>query len=392
MLRVIYIKMIHMFTKPSCPACDSAKSLFVKHNVTIDTIEVVSNLYDVVNRYPHINTDSIISFPVFKITDDMSTLYNTDQILQKYGEEILIENENRYVMFPIQYPVVWNMYEKALASFWNVTEIDFSRDTHDFDNVLSNNDKHFVKTVLAFFAASDGIVNENLARNFSDEVQIPEARAFYSYQQFNETIHSHTYSLMIDRYIVDPQEKHRLLTSIHTIPSVRKKADWAKRWINSTSNPCFAKRLVAFACVEGIMFSGSFCAIFWLKKRGLMSGLSFSNELISRDEGTHQDFAVLLYSMLKNKLTYDEICDIVIEAVQHEKEFITSALPCNLVGMNNDLMATYVGTSRTDLCFKWGTNAYSIQRTRSISWKPLACVAKQTFSRNVSVNTQRRVS
>ena len=281
------------------------------------------------------------------------------------------------------------MYEKALASFWNVTEIDFSRDTH-FDNVLSNNDKHFVKTVLAFFAASDGIVNENLARNFSDEVQIPEARAFTVISSLTKPFTA-TYSLMIDRYIVDPQEKHRLLTSIHTIPSVRKKPDWARRWINSTSNPCFAKQLVAFACVEGIMFSVRSCAIFWLKKRGLMSGLSFSNELISRDEGTHQDFAVLLYSMLKNKLTYDEICDIVIEAVQHEGvHHVRAALQSG--GHEQRPYGDLRGVHRGQTYASNGVQMHIQFRTRSISWKPLACVAKQTFSRNVSVNTQRRVS
>ena len=337
--------MLQIFTKPSCPACDTLKHLCIKHNIHIDKICTVSSVNEVIKKYEkdgiELNTESITQFPFFKIGDDIK-LYNTKELLNKRGEELLMENDNRYVLFPITYPAIWNMYEKALASFWNVTEIDFSRDTNDFDNILSTNDKHFVKTVLAFFAASDGIVNENLARNFSDEVQIPEARAFYSYQQFNETIHSHTYSLMIDRYITDVQEKNRLLRSIHTIPAVSKKAEWAKRWINDVQTPCFAKRLIGFACVEGIMFSGSFCAIFWLKKRGLLPGLSFSNELISRDEGTHLDFAVLLYSMLRNKLTQKEVSEIVIEAVDHEKEFITTALPCNLVGMNNKLMETYI--------------------------------------------------
>ena len=337
--------MLQMFTKTNCPDCEKTKQLFVKHNIHIDQIFTMSSVNEVIKKYEkdglELNCDSIKYFPFFKTDNDIK-LYTTEEILSKRGEELLLENENRYVLFPITYPNIWNMYEKALASFWNVTEIDFSRDTYDFDNVLSTNDKHFVKTVLAFFAASDGIVNENLARNFSDEVQIPEARAFYSYQQFNETIHSHTYSLMIDRYITDAQEKNRLLRSIHTIPAVTKKADWAKRWINNTQTPCFAKRLIGFACVEGIMFSGSFCAIFWLKKRGLLPGLSFSNELISRDEGTHLDFAVLLYSMLRNKLTQQEVNEIVSEAVDHEKEFITTALPCNLVGMNNKLMSTYI--------------------------------------------------
>lgn len=333
---------MEIYTKTNCQSCQTAKYTLLRHNVHA-TVVKVSGVHDIIKRFPDIDLDSehVSYFPIFKVQDDCR-LYDTDKFIELFGEPMLTDNPNRHVLFPVQYPSIWNMYEKALASFWTVNEIDFAGDCQQFDNDLSDNERHFVKNVLAFFAASDGIINENLARNFSDEVQIPEARAFYSYQQFNETIHSHTYSLMIDRFIKNNQEKQRLFQSIFTIPSIQKKANWALKWIDKDTTPCFAKRLVAFACVEGIMFSGSFCAIYWLKKRGLMPGLSFSNELISRDEGTHQEFAVLLYSMLRNKLTGEEVYEIVKEAVSHEQEFITSALPCNLVGMNSDMMTKYI--------------------------------------------------
>ena len=265
-----------------------------------------------------------------------------DEFVNEFGELILKPNPNRHVLFPIEHTSLWNMYEKAVASFWTVNEIDFSRDEHDYENVLTSDERFFINHILAFFAASDGIVNENLARNFSDEVQISEARAFYSYQQFNETIHSHNYSLMIDRYVKDKSKRMKLFDGIHTVPAIAKKADWATRWISKENCPCFAKRLIGFACVEGVMFSGSFCAIFWLKKRGLMPGLSFSNELISRDEGTHQDFAVMLYKMLRRPLSQLEVETIIKEAVDHEQEFIQDAIPCRLVGMNETLMSQYI--------------------------------------------------
>jgi ribonucleoside-diphosphate reductase beta chain len=253
-------------------------------------------------------------------------------------EILLEENKDRFVLFPIKYPQIWEMYKKAEASFWTAEEIDLSQDQKDWDK-LNDGERHFITNVLAFFAASDGIVNENLAVNMMNEVQLPEARCFYGFQIMIENIHSETYSLLIDSYIKDPQEKHRLFNAIETVPCVKKKADWALRWINNGS---FAERLIAFAAVEGIFFSGSFCSIFWLKKRGLMPGLSFSNELISRDEGLHCDFACLLYSMLNEKLPEQSVQALIRDAVEIEQDFVTSALPVGLIGMNAKMMSQYI--------------------------------------------------
>ena len=255
-------------------------------------------------------------------------------------EIILSEEENRYVIFPIKQEPIWHMYKKAVSSFWTPEEIDLSKDMDDFTK-LKDDEQHFIKNVLAFFAASDGIVNENLVERFCNEVKILEAKFFYGFQVAIENIHSETYSLLIDTYIKDVQEKSRLLNAIDTIPSVKKKADWALKWINDKEST-FGKRVIAFAAVEGIFFSGSFCSIFWLKKRGLMPGLCFSNELISRDEGLHTEFAVLMYSMLQDKPTQEEVIQIIQEAVQIEKEFITESLPCSLIGMNGILMKQYI--------------------------------------------------
>ncbi len=255
-------------------------------------------------------------------------------------EPLLKENPNRFVLFPIKHDDIWQMYKKAEASFWTAEEIDLSQDMNDWENKMSADEKHFIKHVLAFFAASDGIVNENLAQQFFGEVQAPEAKCFYGFQIAIENIHSETYSLLIDTYIKDPQEKDKLFHAMETVPAVKKKAEWALRWINNHNS--FAERIVAFAAVEGIFFSGSFCSIFWLKKRGIMPGLSFSNELISRDEGLHCDFACLLYSHLVNKLSEDRIREIICDAVLIEKEFITEALPVSLIGMNSDMMAQYI--------------------------------------------------
>ena len=253
-------------------------------------------------------------------------------------EVLLEENKERFVLFPIKYPRIWEMYKKHEASFWTAEEIDLSPDLKDWAR-LNDGERHFISHVLAFFAASDGIVNENLAVNFMQEVQLPEARCFYGFQIMMENIHSETYSLLIDTYIKDPNEKHRLLNAMETVPCVTKKAEWALRWI---SNGSFAERLVAFAAVEGIFFSGSFCSIFWLKKRGLMPGLSFSNELISRDEGLHCDFACLLYGMLENRMSEEQVRSIITNAVEIEKEFVTDALPVDLIGMNARLMRQYI--------------------------------------------------
>jgi len=255
-------------------------------------------------------------------------------------EPILAENKDRFVLFPIKYNDIWEFYKKSEASFWTAEEIDLSQDLADWNNKLNDNERHFIKHVLAFFAASDGIVNENLAINFLNEVQYPEARCFYGFQIMMENIHSETYSLLIDTYIKDPVEKDKLLHAVDTVPCVGKKADWALRWIG---NGTFAERLIAFAAVEGIFFSGSFCSIFWLKKRGLMPGLSFSNELISRDEGLHCDFACMLYtSHVKNQLPKEQVTKIIVDAVAIEKEFVSDAIPVKLIGMNADLMCQYI--------------------------------------------------
>ena len=260
--------------------------------------------------------------------------------IYSYGEKILQENPNRFVIFPIEHPDLWDLYKKQQACIWTAEEIDLSQDLNDWRNVLNDDEKYFVKNILAFFAASDGIVNENLAENFVKEVQYSEAKFFYGFQIMMENIHSETYSLLIDTYIQEQEEKNMLFKAIDTIPAVKKKAEWALKWIDS---PHFQERLIAFAAVEGIFFSGSFCSIFWLKKRGLMPGLSFSNELISRDEGMHCDFAVHLHNNhIINKVSQDRIKEILTSALEIEKEFITESLPVRLIGMNSELMIQYL--------------------------------------------------
>lgn len=255
-------------------------------------------------------------------------------------EHILEENKSRFVMFPIKYHDIWEKYKTAEHSFWTAEEIDLVQDLTDWNEKLNEDEKHYIKNVLAFFAASDGIVNENLAENFLKEVQYAEAKSFYGFQIAMENIHSETYSLLIDTYIKDDNEKDRLFNAIETVPSVKKKAEWALKWIESDS---FAERLIAFAAVEGIFFSGSFCSIFWLKKRGLMPGLAFSNELISRDEGLHCEFACLLHNKyIQNKVSPERITEIITEAVEIEKEFVTDSLPVSLIGMNAKLMQQYI--------------------------------------------------
>ena len=255
-------------------------------------------------------------------------------------EPILKENPNRFVLFPIQHADIWEMYKKQEASIWTAEELDLSPDLIDWESKLNDDERFFIKHVLAFFAASDGIVNENLAENFLSEVQYTEAKFFYGFQIMMENIHSETYSLLIDTYIKDTKEKNYLFNAIETFEPVKKKADWAMRWIENGS---YAERLVSFAAVEGIFFSGSFCSIFWLKKRGLMPGLTFSNELISRDEGLHCDFACMLYNKhLVNQLSKDQVQKIIADAVEIEKEFVTESLPVRLIGMNADLMSQYI--------------------------------------------------
>ena len=254
--------------------------------------------------------------------------------------ELLLQDDNRYVMFPIKSQSVWDMYKKALESFWRCEEVDLSKDLNHWDK-LTPNERHFISHILAFFAASDGIVLENLAVRFMSDVKMAEVRAFYGFQIAMENIHSEMYSLLIETYIKDKTEKDKLFHAVENFPCIKKKADWALKWAGDKRSS-FATRLIAFACVEGIFFSGAFCSIYWLKKRGLMPGLTFSNELISRDEALHTEFAVLLYKMLNKQLKKDRVYDIIKEAVSIEQEFITEALPCRLIGMNDKLMNEYI--------------------------------------------------
>ena len=255
-------------------------------------------------------------------------------------EPLLAPDDNRFVTFPIKYNDIWDMYKKQVECFWRAEEIDLTKDLAYWET-LEKGEKHFVSMILAFFAASDGIVLENLASRFMSDVQVSEARAFYGFQIAMENIHSETYSLLIETYIKDKEEKHKLFNAIENFPCIKKKSDWAQKWIHDNRSS-FATRLVAFACVEGIFFSGAFCSIYWLKKRGLMPGLTFSNELISRDEALHCEFAVLLYSKLVKKIDKARIHEIIKEAVEIEIEFICEALPCKLIGMNSDLMTQYI--------------------------------------------------
>jgi ribonucleoside-diphosphate reductase beta chain len=255
-------------------------------------------------------------------------------------EPILQENKNRFVIFPIKHHDIWEWYKKMEASFWTAEEIDLHQDLTDWNNKLSDDERYFIKHILAFFAASDGIVNENLAENFVNEVQYAEAKFFYGFQIMMENIHSETYSLLIDTYVKDEAEKAELFNALEVFPAIKKKADWALKWIDSDS---FAERLIAFAAVEGIFFSGAFCSIYWLKKRGLMPGLTFSNELISRDEGVHCDFAVHLHNHhLINKVPKERIKEIIVDALDIEREFVTESLPVSLIGMNAVLMTQYL--------------------------------------------------
>ena len=267
-------------------------------------------------------------------------------------EPILQPNDNRFVIFPIQHPDLWDWYKKQQACFWTAEEIDLHSDLVDWNDKLSDDERYFIKHVLAFFAASDGIVNENLAENFVNEVQFSEAKFFYGFQIMMENIHSETYSLLIDTYVKDEVEKDKLFRAIEVFPAIKKKADWALKWIESDS---FAERLIAFAAVEGIFFSGAFCSIFWLKKRGLLPGLTFSNELISRDEGMHCDFAVHLHNHhIVNKVSKKRIKEIIIDALNIEREFITESLPASLIGMNAKLMTQYLEYVTDRLLLEFG--------------------------------------
>ena len=268
------------------------------------------------------------------------------------SEPLLAPDDNRFVMFPIQHEDIWQMYKKQVDCFWRAEEIDLTKDLVNWE-ILNDDEKYFISMILAFFAASDGIVLENLASRFMTDVQVSEARAFYGFQIAMENIHSETYSLLIETYIKDKEEKAKLFNAIENFPCIKKKSDWAQKWIHDNRSS-FATRLIAFACVEGIFFSGAFCSIYWLKKRGLMPGLTFSNELISRDEALHCEFAVLLYSKLVKKLDKNRIHEIIKEAVELESEFICQALPCRLIGMNSELMTQYIKFIADRLCVQLG--------------------------------------
>lgn len=307
------------------------------------------------------------------------------------NEPLLTENPNRFVLFPIKHHDIWQFYKKAQASSWTAEEVDLYSDLTDWENKLNNDEKHFIKHVLAFFAASDGIVNENLAVNFLDEVQYSEAKCFYGFQIAIENVHSETYSLLIDTYIKNEAEKDYLFNAIETVPAVKEKAEWALRWIKEGS---FGERLVAFSIVEGIFFSSSFASIFWLKKRGLMPGLSFSNELISRDEGLHCDFACHLYTKhLKNKLLPDLVIGIVKQAVEIEKRFVTEAIPVKLIGMNGDLMCQYVEFVADRLLTSLGVNTvYNSQNP--FPWMEQIAITNKTnfFEKRVAEYNKSAVS
>jgi len=291
------------------------------------------------------------------------------------SEPLLAPDDNRFVMFPIQHDDIWQMYKKQIDCFWRAEEIDLSKDISHWEG-LNKDEQFFISMILAFFAASDGIVLENLAQRFMSDVQVSEARAFYGFQIAMENVHSESYSLLIESYIKDKTEKARLFNAINHFPCIKKKSDWAQKWIHDNRSS-FATRLVAFACVEGIFFSGAFCSIYWLKKRGLMPGLTFSNELISRDEALHCEFAVLLYSKLNKKIEKTRIHEIIKEAVEIESEFICEALPCRLIGMNSDMMTQYIQFVADRLCVQLGyKKIYNV--SNPFDWMELISLQKKT--------------
>ena len=324
---------VEILSKDGCTYCEHAVTLCREYDLEykqtkVDKTELKERCGTQASTYPQIFMNDVL----------VGDFFEFQEFLEE-AEPMLLPTLSRFTVFPIKHENLWAMYKKAQMSNWTAEEIDFSKDMDDWDG-LSDNEKHFIKYILAFFAGSDGIVFENINNNFADEIQLTEARSFYAYQCHNEMVHGETYSKLIDKYIKSSAEKNQLFEAIKTIPCIERKAKWAMKWF-SKERP-FAERLLAFACVEGIFFSGSFCAIFWLKKRGLLPGLCFSNELISRDEGMHQEFAVEVFNMLKNKPSASVIEEIIRDAVSIEKEFITDALPCSLIGMNSDKMIEYI--------------------------------------------------
>jgi len=346
-------------------------------NETIDTNidNIINKLTDInVNSENNKNNEDLFSNS-FDSDDDDKNKLTLEPIDDEKDKEILLsEEEKRYVIFPIKKDDIWKEYKKAMANFWTPEELDLSKDYDDFVK-LTDNEKHFVENVLAFFAASDGIVNENLVERFCNEVQLLEAKFFYGFQVAIENIHSETYSLLIDTLIKDNSKKNKLFNAIETIPSVKKKADWALKWIGDDSP--FGERCIAFAAVEGIFFSGSFCSIFWLKKRGLMPGLCHSNELISRDEGMHTEFAVLMYNYLNNKPSKERVLQIITEAVEIEKEFITDSLSCELIGMNSKLMSEYIEYVADRLLLMLSLNSH-YKTLNPFDWMELISVQGKT--------------
>ncbi len=332
-----------LFTREGCTWCDHAKDLLDERQLAYVVVECTT----ITQVREHLESRGlgdaagfVATYP--QILDGRRYVGGFDQLVE-YLDEPLLRPEigtRRFTPFPIQYPDMWDFYKRAVASFWTADEVSMAQDVTDWRDKLNDDERHFIKHVLAFFAGSDGIVMENLQQNFGVEVQVAEARQFYAYQAFNEAEHSRTYGLMIDALIEDANERERLFWAIETLPAVRRKAAWATRWLSPARR--FAERLLAFACVEGILFSGSFCAVFWLKQRGLMPGLGLSNQFISRDEGLHQQFAAVVYSHLRRQLSQGEAEAIVREAVETEKSFICDAVPCRLVGMNADLMSQYI--------------------------------------------------
>lgn len=317
-----------LYSKDGCHGCQEYKKLLENHGVPHEIVKAT--------REQLIKDTGRGYFPQVFVNGDLLD----DGILEEVlTDPLTMKNPNRFTMFPIKFPDLWSLYKKAQMSNWTAEEIDLSKDLDDWEK-MTPDEKHFIKMILAFFAASDGIVFENISLNFGTEIQIPEARAFYGYQQHNEMVHGETYSLLIEKYIRDHAEKDKTFRAIETFPCISRKAAWALKWLSS-SRP-LGERLFAFACVEGVFFSGSFCAIFWLKKRGLLPGLSFSNELISRDEGLHMEFAVALLSMLRHRPKPDVVRDIIKDAVALEKEFILEALPCKLIGMDSEKMSQYI--------------------------------------------------
>ena len=376
--------------KAGCVWCDRAKELLASRGKAHSAVECAS-VADLRQRLEAAGlgetASHVSTFP--QILDNQRFVGGYQQLVE-YMDEPLLRAEvgtRRFTPFPVRYPGMWDMYKRAVASFWTAEEINLSQDVTDWREKLTEDERHFIKHVLAFFAGSDGIVMENLQQNFAVEVEVAEARAFYAYQTFNEAIHSETYALLIDALIEDPGERERLFWAIETLPAVHKKAGWATKWLNPTRR--FAERLLAFTCVEGILFSGSFCAIFWLKQRGLMPGLGLSNQFISRDEGMHQEFGVLMYSHLRHRLSQAEAEAVVREAVDNEKEFILEAIPCRLVGMNSDLMAQYIEFVADRLLLSLGYRA-AYGATNPFPWMDLLSLSgKDNFFERFSSEYQK---